>query len=57
MQSEKIEGYFLLTDAYAGNKNFDKAIETLSKAKKISKDKELIAQIDAAIAQLKQKTN
>lgn len=57
LQSEKIEGYFLLADAYAGNKNYDKAIETLSKAKKISKDKELIAQIDEAITQLKQKTN
>jgi tetratricopeptide (TPR) repeat protein len=54
-EGQMIQAHFLLADAYAGNGNKDKAIETLTKVKKLTKDQALTQQIDGAIGQLRQK--
>lgn len=55
LHSKKLDGYFLLVDAYAASGNNEKAAETLIKAKKLIKDKNLLKEIDIAIEELKQK--
>jgi tetratricopeptide (TPR) repeat protein len=54
-EGQMIQAHFLLADAYAGSGNKEKAIETLTKVKKLAKDQSLIQQIDGAIGQLRQK--
>lgn len=55
LHSQKLDGYFLLVDAYAASGNNEKAAETLMKAKKLVKDKSLLKEIDAAITELTEK--
>lgn len=52
LQSEKLDGYFLLVDAYAAAGRYKEAAETLKKARPKVKDKSLQSEIDKAIQDL-----
>jgi tetratricopeptide (TPR) repeat protein len=54
-EGQMIQAHFLLADAYTGSGKTEKAIETLTKVKKLTKDQALVQQIDGAIGQLRQK--
>lgn len=55
LHSQKLDGYFLLVDAYAASGDKEKAAQTLMRAKKLVKDKPLLKEIDAAILELMDK--
>lgn len=55
LHSKKLDGYFLLVDAYAASGKNNEAAETLIKAKKLVTDKNLLKEIDVAINELKNK--